>query len=113
MDFEATSDPGDRTKVDFRVLPGGFPRAFVEEVRVAFGDDLAGWGERISHRYASDGTYAVEAVTATASFRFGKSMTRWFERSGAKQTESEFTRTDVSDLRGLPVWNMDRWTERS
>jgi L(+)-tartrate dehydratase beta subunit len=32
----------------------------------------------------ADGTYAVEAVTATASFRFGKSMTRWFERSGAK-----------------------------
>ncbi|HEV8615836.1 MAG TPA: fumarate hydratase C-terminal domain-containing protein, partial [Methylomirabilota bacterium] len=32
----------------------------------------------------SDGTYAVEAVTATASFRFGKSMSRWFERSGAK-----------------------------
>src|SRR5262249_5115123 len=30
-----------------------------------------------------DGTYAVEAVTATASFRFGKSMSRWFERSGA------------------------------
>ncbi|HET7342720.1 MAG TPA: fumarate hydratase C-terminal domain-containing protein [Methylomirabilota bacterium] len=31
-----------------------------------------------------DGGYAVEAVTATASFRFGKSMTRWFERSGAR-----------------------------
>jgi L(+)-tartrate dehydratase beta subunit len=31
-----------------------------------------------------DGSYAVEAVTATASFRFGKSMTKWFERSGAK-----------------------------
>ncbi len=31
-----------------------------------------------------DGAYAVEAVTATASFRFGKSFTRWFERSGAK-----------------------------
>jgi L(+)-tartrate dehydratase beta subunit len=31
-----------------------------------------------------DGTYAVEAVTATASFRFGKSMPRWFERSGAR-----------------------------
>jgi len=27
---------------------------------------------------------SVEAVTATASFRFGKSMTTWFERSGAK-----------------------------
>jgi L(+)-tartrate dehydratase beta subunit len=31
-----------------------------------------------------DGSYAVEAVTATASFRFGRSMTRWFERTGAK-----------------------------
>jgi len=31
-----------------------------------------------------DGSYAVEAVTATASFRFGKSMARWFERSGAR-----------------------------
>jgi L(+)-tartrate dehydratase beta subunit len=32
----------------------------------------------------ADGSYVVQAVTATASFRFGKSMTRWFERSGAK-----------------------------
>ena len=32
----------------------------------------------------ADGTYAVEAVTATASFRFGKSLSRWFERSGAR-----------------------------
>jgi L(+)-tartrate dehydratase beta subunit len=31
-----------------------------------------------------DGTYAVEAVTATASFRFGRSMGPWFERSGAR-----------------------------
>jgi L(+)-tartrate dehydratase beta subunit len=31
-----------------------------------------------------DGSYAVEAVTATASFRFGRSMARWFERTGAK-----------------------------
>jgi len=31
-----------------------------------------------------DGSYSVEAVTATASFRFGKSMLAWFERSGAK-----------------------------
>ena len=31
-----------------------------------------------------DGSYAVEAVTATASFRFGKSMATWFERSGAR-----------------------------
>jgi L(+)-tartrate dehydratase beta subunit len=31
-----------------------------------------------------DGSYAVEAVTATASFRFGKSMGPWFERTGAR-----------------------------
>jgi L(+)-tartrate dehydratase beta subunit len=31
-----------------------------------------------------DGTHVVEAVTATASFRFGKSMAAWFERSGAR-----------------------------
>jgi L(+)-tartrate dehydratase beta subunit len=31
-----------------------------------------------------DGSYSVVAVTATASFRFGKSMADWFERSGAK-----------------------------
>ena len=30
------------------------------------------------------GTYAVEAVTATASFRFGKSFPKWFERSGSR-----------------------------
>src|SRR5262245_50227126 len=31
-----------------------------------------------------DFSYAVEAVTATASFRFGRSMRPWFERSGAR-----------------------------
>ena len=32
----------------------------------------------------ADGAYAVEAVTATASFRFGKSFPKWFARSGAR-----------------------------
>lgn len=31
-----------------------------------------------------DGTYAVEALTATASFRFGRALARWFERSGVR-----------------------------
>jgi L(+)-tartrate dehydratase beta subunit len=31
-----------------------------------------------------EGRYAVEAVTATASFRFGKSLAKWFERSGTR-----------------------------
>lgn len=33
---------------------------------------------------APGGGYRVEAVTATASFRFGKSLARWFEASGAR-----------------------------
>lgn len=32
----------------------------------------------------ADGRYRVEAVTATASFRFGRSMPRWFVQSGAR-----------------------------
>jgi L(+)-tartrate dehydratase beta subunit len=35
-------------------------------------------------RARPDGSYHVEAVTATASFRFGRSMSAWFERSGAR-----------------------------
>ena len=32
----------------------------------------------------SGGKYSVKAVTATASFRFGKWMPRWFEQTGCK-----------------------------
>jgi len=31
-----------------------------------------------------DGSHVVEAVTATASFRFGGTLARWLERSGAR-----------------------------
>ena len=34
-----------------------------------------------------------------------------YERLGAKPDASEFTRTDVTDLRGRPVWEIDRWTD--
>ena len=43
-----------------------------------------------------DGTYVVEAVTATASFRFGKSMARWFERSGARVIVDKAGLTEVA-----------------
>lgn len=36
-----------------------------------------------------------------------------YDRLGARPGPAEFTRTDVPDLRGLPVWEMDKWTERS
>ena len=36
-----------------------------------------------------------------------------YERLGSKQSPSEFNRTDVADLRGRPVWEMDKWSDRS
>ena len=36
-----------------------------------------------------------------------------YERLGSTPGPTEFTRTDTADLRGLPVWDMDRWAERS
>jgi ABC-type nitrate/sulfonate/bicarbonate transport system substrate-binding protein len=36
-----------------------------------------------------------------------------YDRLGMKPDAAEFTRTGTPDLRGLPVWQMDQWTERS
>jgi ABC-type nitrate/sulfonate/bicarbonate transport system substrate-binding protein len=36
-----------------------------------------------------------------------------YEMLGSKPAAAEFVRTDTSDLRGRPVWEMDQWTERS
>ena len=36
-----------------------------------------------------------------------------YERLGAKPSDDEFTRTDAGDLRGRPVWEMDRWADVS
>ena len=36
-----------------------------------------------------------------------------YEKMGAKPAAAEFTRTDVADLRGAPVWDMARWADRS
>ena len=36
-----------------------------------------------------------------------------YERMGSKPAAAEFTRTDVADLRGVPVWDMARWADRS
>jgi ABC-type nitrate/sulfonate/bicarbonate transport system substrate-binding protein len=36
-----------------------------------------------------------------------------YELLGSKPAEAVFTQTGTPDLRGLPVWQMDRWAERS
>lgn len=36
-----------------------------------------------------------------------------YELLGSRTAASEFTRTDVNDLRGLPLWNMSDWSEKA
>ncbi|MEY4711965.1 MAG: hypothetical protein RIS88_1415 [Pseudomonadota bacterium] len=36
-----------------------------------------------------------------------------YDRLGAKPAASEFQRTDVADLRGRPVWEINQWADRS
>lgn len=36
-----------------------------------------------------------------------------YERLGSKPAAAEFTRTDTADLRGRPLWEMDKWTDRA
>lgn len=36
-----------------------------------------------------------------------------YERLGSKPGAAEFTRTDTADLRGRPLWEMDKWGDRS
>ena len=36
-----------------------------------------------------------------------------YDRLGARPPAAEFTRTDTKDLRGRPVWEMDKWADRT
>jgi ABC-type nitrate/sulfonate/bicarbonate transport system substrate-binding protein len=36
-----------------------------------------------------------------------------YDRLGAKPAAAEFMRTDTADLRGLPLWQMAQWADRS
>ncbi len=36
-----------------------------------------------------------------------------YERMGSKPAAAEFIRTDTADLRGRPLWEMDKWADRS
>ena len=36
-----------------------------------------------------------------------------YERMGSKPAAAEFTRTDTSDLRGRPLWELDKWADRT
>lgn len=36
-----------------------------------------------------------------------------YEKLGSKPAAGEFTRTDTKDLRGRPLWEMDKWADRA
>ena len=36
-----------------------------------------------------------------------------YDKLGAKPAATEFTRTDVADLRGRPVWEINQWSDRT
>jgi hypothetical protein len=36
-----------------------------------------------------------------------------YERLGSKPSAAEFTRTDAKDLRGIPIWDMNKWTNKT
>lgn len=59
VDFSLTHDPANARRISVQVADGGFPRAWVEQLRVDFGDDYAGWGEYLQHEYAAAGVYPV------------------------------------------------------
>ena len=60
VDFSAERHPTRANRWTFRVEPGGFPRAWAEQIRFDLGDGVAGWGEQIEHDYDEPGVYAVE-----------------------------------------------------
>jgi hypothetical protein len=40
-------------------------------------------------------------------------MKQAYDRLGSKPVAGEFTRTNVADLRGRPVWEINQWADRS
>jgi ABC-type nitrate/sulfonate/bicarbonate transport system substrate-binding protein len=53
-------------------------------------------------------TQIKDAFTRTAPL-----VKQAYDRLGAKPAAAEFVRNDVADLRGLPVWDMARWSNHS
>lgn len=43
-DFVIRDEVDHPLRRQFRVVPGGFPREFADQVRFDFGDDIVGWG---------------------------------------------------------------------
>ena len=67
--------------------------------------------------HAGDGSilaeYSRERRLYLPSYAIPPLVKQAYERLGSKPAASEFLRTDVADLRGRPVWEMDKWANPS
>lgn len=70
-----------------------------------------------SSKYMADNKQIQAALTwdkvRTQFQRSAPLVKQAYERLGSKPAASEFLRTDVADLRGRPVWEMDKWANPS
>ncbi|MFO1272692.1 MAG: ABC transporter substrate-binding protein [Rubrivivax sp.] len=70
-----------------------------------------------SSRYMADNKQIEKALgwdTVRKQFqRTAPLVKQAYEKLGSKPAASEFLRTDVADLRGRPVWEMDKWANPS
>jgi hypothetical protein len=66
-----------------------------------------------SSKYMADNKQIEKALTwdkVRAQFqRTAPLVKQAYDKLGAKPPASEFVRTDVADLRGRPVWEIDKW----
>lgn len=70
-----------------------------------------------SSRYMADNKQIEKALTwDTVRTRFQRTaplVKQAYDRLGSKPAAAEFMRTDVADLRGRPVWDIDKWANPS
>lgn len=70
-----------------------------------------------SSKYMADNKQIEKALTwDVVRGRFQKTaplVKQAYEKLGSKPAAAEFTRTDVADLRGRPVWDIDKWANPS
>lgn len=70
-----------------------------------------------SSKYMADNKQIEKALSwDTVRGRFQRTaplVKQAYDKLGSKPAASEFVRTDVADLRGRPVWEIDKWTNAS
>lgn len=70
-----------------------------------------------SSKYMADNMQIEKALTwDTVRARFQRTaplVKQAYNRLGSKPAASEFVRTDMPDLRGRPVWDIDKWANVS